>query len=181
MDHGQYDAVCDTHWAAGTLCLIARRTIDEVGFLPEAYFFGYEEYEYSTRTLKCGLRIVYSPKFESIHGDASSHVPGHPVLTVYNMTLNKFIYARRNLTRGQTMTLTLTYLAYLMTLWPLLPGRAGRGCRTLRDFRCRYISAWLAFFDRNKFERVTLDVLLDAQRRIGTSDSWGESWARSSR
>ena len=55
MDRGQYEEVCDTQWAAGTLCLIARRTISEIGFLPEAYFFGCEEYEYSTRALRRGL------------------------------------------------------------------------------------------------------------------------------
>jgi GT2 family glycosyltransferase len=158
--------------------LITRKTIEEIGFIPEAYFFGYEEYEYSVRTLKAGLRIVYSPRFQCVHGDGSSHDPGHPVLMVYNLTLNKFIYARRNLTLSQKRRFTLTYLIYLMTLWPLLPGRASRGCRTFRDFRCRYFSAWLAFLDRNKIERVTLKILLDAQRRIGTSDSWRSSWAR---
>ena len=179
MDRGQYDEVCDTQWAAGTLCLIARRTISEVGFLPEAYYFGYEEYEYSTRTLKRSLRIVYSPKFVCVHGEQSSHKLGHPVLTVYNYTLNKFIYARRNLTPGQRRIMTLRYFAYLLVLWPLLPGRASQNCRTLRDFRCRYISGWLAFFDRNRFERVTLEILTEAQRRIGPSDTWQESWARS--
>ena len=177
-DRGQFEEVCDTQWAACTLCLIARRTIDEVGFLPEAYFFGYEEYEYSTRTLRRGLRIVYSPKFVCVHGEQSSHRVGHPVLMVYNYTLNKFIYARRNLTPLQRLSLTLRYLAYLLVLWPWLPGRASQYCRTLRDFRCRYLSAWLAFFDRNKFERVTLEVLTAAQRRIGPSDTWQESWAR---
>lgn len=181
MYTGQYDEVCDTQWAAGTFCMISRRTISEVGFLPEAYFFGYEEYEYSTRTLKRGLRIMYSPRFCCVHGDAASHEPGHPVLMVYNFTLNKFIYARRNLTPLQNRSFKLRYLVYLLTLWPVLPGRARNGCRTFRDFRCRYISAWLAFFDRNRFERVTLAVLLDAQRRIGTSDSWPESWARVTR
>ena len=177
-DRGQYDQVCDTQWAAGMLCLIARRTISGIGFLPEAYFFGYEEYEYSMRTLKRGLRIVYSPKFVGVHGEQSSHLQGHPVLTVYNYTLNKFIYARRNLTPGQRRSLTLRYLAYLLVLWPLLPGRAAQNCRTFRDFRCRYLSAWLAFFDRNKFEQVTLEILAEAQRRIGPSDTWRESWAR---
>jgi GT2 family glycosyltransferase len=181
MDHGQYDEVCDTQWAAGTLCLIARRTLSEVGFLPEAYFFGYEEYEYSTRTLKLGLRIVYCPGFRCVHGSAASHVQGHPVLTVYNFTLSKFIYARRNLTPWQNRSLTLRYLVYLLTLWPVLPGRAWQGCRTLRDFQCRYVAAWLAFLDRNRFNQVTLEVLLNAQRRIGPSDSWPGSWARLSR
>jgi GT2 family glycosyltransferase len=176
MDRGQYDNICDTQWAAGTLCLFPRATLERLGFLPEEYFFGYEEYEYSTRALKAALRIVYCPKFKYLHKDAASHKPGHPVLMVYNMTLNKFLYARRNLTRAQRRRLTLTYLFYLLTLWPILPGRASRGCRSLRDFRCRYISAWLGFFDRNRSERITLEMLIDAQRRIGTSESWGKSW-----
>jgi GT2 family glycosyltransferase len=178
LDRGQFDNVCDTQWAAGTFFLIARRTINEIGFMPEAYFFGYEEYEYSFRTLKQNLRIVYSPRFVCVHGESSSHKVGHPVLTVYNFTLNKFIFARRNLTAGQRRSLTLMYLGYLLVLWPLLPGRAMKSCRTLRDFRCRYLAAWLAFLDRNKFDRVTLGILNEAQERIGSSDTWQESWAR---
>jgi GT2 family glycosyltransferase len=178
-DRGQYDQVCDTQWAAGTFCLVARRTITAVGFLPEAYFFGYEEYEYSTRTLKRNLRIVYSPTFACVHGEGSSHRRGHPVLTVYNFTLNKFIYARRNLSDRQRTSLTLRYLAYLLVIWPWAPGRARQHCRTWRDFRCRYLSAWFGFLDRNKFERVTAGILAEAQGRIGSSDTWPASWARS--
>jgi len=178
-DRGQYDRVCDTQWAAGTFCLIAGRTIRAVGFLPEAYFFGYEEYEYSTRTLKQNLRIVYCPTFACVHGEGSSHQIGHPVLTVYNFTLNKFIYARRNLSARQRNSLTLRYLAYLLLIWPWAPGRARQHCRTWRDFRCRYISAWFAIFDRNKFKRVTAEILAEAQGRIGSSDTWQASWARS--
>jgi GT2 family glycosyltransferase len=179
VDRGQYDEVCDTQWAAGTFCLIARRTISAVGFLPEAYFFGYEEYEFSTRTLQQNLRIVYSPKFVCVHGERSSHTIGHPVLYVYNFTLNKFIYARRNLSGRQRSSLTLRYFAYLLVVWPLAPGRASQHCRSWRDFRCRYLAAWLGFFDRQKFERVTLEILAEAQRRIGPSDTWQASWARS--
>ena len=181
MDRGQYEEVCDTQWAAGTLCLIARRTISEIGFLPEAYFFGCEEFEYSTRALRHGLGIVYSPRFRCIHGSAASHVQGHPVLTVYNFTLNKFIFARRNMTPSQNSSLTLRYFSYLLALGPVLTGRAIKGCRSLRDFRCRFVAAWLAFFDRNKFEKITLEVLLDAQKRIGPSDSWPGSWGKASR
>ncbi len=178
-DRGQFEEVCDTQWASGTCCLVARRTLSEVGFLPEAYFFGYEEYEYSTRTLRKNLRIVYCPKFVCVHAERASHRIGHPVLNVYNFTLNKFIYARRNLPASQRRILILRYLAYLVVLWPLPPGRASQHCRTFRDFRCRYKAAWLGFLDRNTFERVTLEILADAERRIGPSDTWGVSWGRS--
>src|SRR2546421_3367971 len=88
-DRGQYDAPCETGWASGAMLLVPRRTIEKVGLLPEEYFFGVEEWEYSTSVRTRGLKILYVPSFKSYHYAGGSYRAGHPVLIVYNGFRNK--------------------------------------------------------------------------------------------
>ena len=172
-DVGQYDNDCDTEWASGAMCLVARRAVERAGFLPEEYFFGQEEWDYSTNVIRNGFRIRYCPDFVGVHEQGSSHKDGHPILSVYSGVRNRFIYAQRNLPSWHVALLRIYYCLYLVSFWPL---RAKYGCRTPKDFWARYRAAWLGYIDQFTSHRVDLETLRTAQEKIGISDSWGTSW-----
>lgn len=172
-DVGQYDTECDTEWASGAMSLYPRRTIDRIGFLPEEYFFGQEEWDYSTLIIRSRFRIRYSPAFLGVHEQGSSYKGGHPTLNVYGGTRNRFIYAKRHLPKWRVWLFTAYYGLYLLLLWPL---RAKSGCATRRDFIVRYRAAWLAYWDQFQSNEVKLMSLARAQRRIGESESYKASW-----
>ncbi len=49
----------DTYYFSGCSHAIRRAVFDEVGYYPDNFFYGMEEYDLSFRTLKAGFKIVY--------------------------------------------------------------------------------------------------------------------------
>lgn len=172
-DQGQYDDQCETHWASGAMLLIPRRTIDVVGMLPEEYFFGVEEWDYSTTVRMVGLRILYVPEFEGYHHAGGSYKPGDPTLIVYNGIRNKLIYAQKHLSRPAWLAWRLIFRCYLSLLWPR---KARWGCQTEDDYRARLNAARMAFADHCGVNRVELADLQRAALRIGPTTTWGSAW-----
>src|SRR4030095_15805611 len=89
--------VCETFWASGAMLLIPRRTIEKVGPLPEEYFFGVEEWDYSTAVLAAGLKILYIHTFKGYHDAGGNYKAVDPVLIVYNGIRNKLVFAEKYL------------------------------------------------------------------------------------
>jgi len=67
----------DTYYFSGCAHAIRRSVFNTVGFYPENFFYGMEEYDLSFRTLKAGFKIVYDDRVivmhkESPHGRISN-------------------------------------------------------------------------------------------------------------
>jgi GT2 family glycosyltransferase len=60
-------AVVDTEFAAGTAMLIRRKTLAEIGLLPEEYFFGVDDLDYSVNALRNKFRIVVARRATVLH------------------------------------------------------------------------------------------------------------------
>src|SRR5205823_7687354 len=71
-DHGQYDRVVARGFISGAFMLIKRQVIEAIGMLPEAYFFGKEEWEFSTRAIGAGFTLLYQPSFRVYHESSIS-------------------------------------------------------------------------------------------------------------
>jgi GT2 family glycosyltransferase len=95
LDYGQYDAIEERRFISGALMLIKRSVIERIGMLPEQYFFGKEDWEYSSRAIKAGFTLLYCPAFNLCHEASHSHSPTDPTY-IYNGTLSKILYKRRN-------------------------------------------------------------------------------------
>jgi GT2 family glycosyltransferase len=108
-DVGQFNEPCDTEWASGAMMLIRREVIEKVGCLPEQYFFGVEEWDYSLQVGRAGYRIRYVPEFQGMHPGGGSH-DNHDPKFAYNYYRNKLLFQERHLGR------------YLFRVW-LLPFR----------------------------------------------------------
>jgi GT2 family glycosyltransferase len=108
-DVGQFNEPCDTEWASGAMMLIRREVIEKVGCLPEQYFFGVEEWDYSLQVGRAGYRIRYVSEFQGMHPGGGSH-DNHDPKFAYNYYRNKLLFQERHLGR------------YLFRVW-LLPFR----------------------------------------------------------
>ena len=173
VDRGQYDTTCDTRWASGAMCLVSRAVIEDVGPLPEEYFFGQEEWDYSTAVLRADYRILYVPEFKAFHHAGASYRAGHPVLNVYNGYRNKMMYARKYMNPLFFPAWRLLFWLYLRFGWPRL---ARRSARTEEDYRVLIRAARMAFKDFNGVQRIELDDLIRASERLGPTPTWGSVW-----
>ena len=98
IDRGQYETPCDTGFVTGALMLISRAALAKVGLLPEEYFFGVEEWDFSTRIQRAGLKLYYVPGFVAYHAADGSHWNYDPKF-VYNAYRNKLIFQQAHLPR----------------------------------------------------------------------------------
>jgi GT2 family glycosyltransferase len=172
-DDGRWDTTIETSWASGAMLLIPRRTIESIGLLPEEYFFGVEEWDYSTSVTKAGMKIMYVPDFKGYHYPGGSYKAGHPVLIVYNGIRNKLIYAQKHLSTPAWLVWKQVFRGYLQFGWPR---RARWGCQTEADYTARLKAARLAFADHRGLHPVELSDLERAGKAIGPTPTWGNGW-----
>ena len=51
------------------------------------------------------------------------------------------------------------------------------GCNCKEDYLARKKAAKLAFYDHKKIKKVTLEVLHNAAKKIGSTPTWNLDWA----
>lgn len=158
-DRGQYEAVAEREFISGALMLIRRAVVERIGELPEAYFFGKEEWEYSTRARQAGFRLCYQPAARVAH-EASNSTDATDLMYVYNGTLSKILYKRRNFSRTAYTLWDTCYAIYLFVLFPLkyaLQTRDYLAQAAPEELRRVMCEAWR---DARGLEQVTLELLM---------------------
>ena len=60
----------DTYYFSGCAHAIRRTVFDTVGYYPENFFYGMEEYDLSYRALKAGFKIVYDDRVVVMHKES---------------------------------------------------------------------------------------------------------------
>lgn len=165
-DRGQYDTAADRTFISGALMLIRRRVLERLGELPEAYFFGKEEWEYSTRAIRAGFVLRYEPSFRVLHEASDSHEWTDPTY-VYNGTLSKVLYRRRNLSVPAFALWWAVFRAYLEFLLPLRHAlQRGRFLKGM-PFTTLRAAMRSAVRDVPGCEKVTLEMLERFRRDSG--------------
>ena len=66
----QHKSFFETYYYAGGAHAIKREVIENIGFYPEDFFYGMEEYDLSYRILNAGYSIVYSDKIVMLHKES---------------------------------------------------------------------------------------------------------------
>lgn len=173
-DRGQYAEVAETGYVSGALMLIKREVLERVGLLPEAYFFGYEDREYSLQVLRSGYRLLYHPRMVAYHEAGGSHQPADSVF-LYNDALSRILYKRRTLSRTSFRLWLAVFRIYVELLLPVralvqrsrfIPGATPR---RLRDI------AREAITDANRIERINAETLAAYRARHGSARPQAES------
>jgi len=95
LDIGQYDKVDKRLVVSGALMLIKRKVFENVGLLPEEYFFGCEDVDFCINVHRNGFKILYSPNFVAYHkgGRSSGKNPKY----IYNYFLHRILLINRNI------------------------------------------------------------------------------------
>lgn len=99
IDRGQYDQPGEVGFVTGAFMLITRRVLEKIGLLPEEYFFGTEEQDYSFKVRRAGYKLYYVPGFVAYHQGDGSHWNWDPKY-VYNGYRNKLIFQEKYLPPG---------------------------------------------------------------------------------
>lgn len=71
-DRGQSDRVVDRDFVYANGMLIRRQVVEAISYLDTTFFFGIEEYDYSTRATRAGFRVVYVPTSKIWHKGGAS-------------------------------------------------------------------------------------------------------------
>lgn len=107
-DHGQYEKAHPTPYAHGAAMMTRRKTVEEVGLMPECYFLYYEELDWSMMFTRAGYEIWYDPSATIYHKESQTTGQASPLRT-YFITRNRLLFAHRNIHRPMRF-LTYGYL-----------------------------------------------------------------------
>jgi GT2 family glycosyltransferase len=99
VDQGRYDRAEEVDFVTGALMLIRREVLEKVGLLPEEYFFGVEEFDYSVAVKRAGYALYYVPEFLVYHRGDGSHGNYDPKY-VYIYYRQKLIFMEKYLPKG---------------------------------------------------------------------------------
>ena len=93
-DGGQFDEPCEVGFSTGALMLIKRTVLGQIGLLPEAYFFGQEEWDYSLAARQAGFKLYFAPGCVTYHKSDGSHRNTSPKF-LYNGFRNRLIFHKK--------------------------------------------------------------------------------------
>ncbi|MDX6286401.1 MAG: hypothetical protein QOG53_1886 [Frankiales bacterium] len=126
LDSGQCDRASDVTFLSLAFAVARREVVERVGLLSEDYFFGQEEWDYSLRVRRAGLRLRYEPSVVCLHGGDGSHKNTAPEF-IYNGYRNKLIFQKTHLPRPVYWLWWLAFATYTKTIMPRrvrrLPGQ----------------------------------------------------------
>lgn len=115
----------------GGACAIRRAVLDEVGGLPEAFFYAHEETDFAWRALNAGYRIVYDAEAVLYH---PAVVPTRHEMFYRLNARNRVWLARRNL----PWPLGVCYLS----VWTVLTVARERRSAALRPWFSGFVEGW---------------------------------------
>lgn len=116
-DRGQVDRARDVTAVSLAFAFVRRDVFTSVGILAENYFFGQEEWDYSLRVARAGLRLRYEPSLECIHGGDGSHDNNAPEY-VYLGYRHKMIFQQTYLTGLGFQVWRILFRLYAYTILP---------------------------------------------------------------
>lgn len=117
-DVGQYDEVSKRDFVSGALMLVKDEVFERIEYLPEEYFFGKEDWEFSLRANRAGFDLIYCPRFTVYHEASDSHDTSDPAF-IYNGVASKILFKRRNMRTGKFYVWYSIYRVYIKYLLPI--------------------------------------------------------------
>jgi GT2 family glycosyltransferase len=118
VDIGQFDKQREVHFVSGALMLIKKEALCKAGYLPEEYFFGAEEWDFSIKVHKYGYKLFYIPDFVCYHKVGGAHKRFDPKF-IYNTYYNKILFQKKFLPPLLYRLWDILFLAYFKTIFPL--------------------------------------------------------------
>ena len=108
-DGPRFNTTHDVDTVPGTVMLLTRAALDDVGFFDERFFAYHEDLDWCTRARARGWRICFAPNARATHrGEGSFAVRGHATPARYLAARNSVLFARKHGNFGQRLQLALT-------------------------------------------------------------------------
>jgi GT2 family glycosyltransferase len=99
VDDGQFDKEQKVELISGCMMLVPTKVFEQVGLLPDEYFFGVEEWDFSVRVRKAGYDLWYVPDSVIWHKVTSSVDQSfNEPWQIYNLERSRLIFASNHLT-----------------------------------------------------------------------------------
>ena len=111
-------AAIPTRFCTGAMMLIPKRILTEVGLLPEEYFFGVEEWDYSLNVMRKGYHLYFVPKSVAYHYAAGS-IKGKSIKYHYGYYRNKLIFQKKYLPAPLFWVWKISFSLYVNLILPL--------------------------------------------------------------
>lgn len=92
VDHGQFETPTETDFATGCCLAFTKKTLDKIGLMDEKYFLYYEDSDWSLRTQKHGLKIIFEPRSVIYHKNAGSTGGSGSSTQQYYQTRNRIYF-----------------------------------------------------------------------------------------
>jgi GT2 family glycosyltransferase len=97
-NHPDINKVNEVGFVTCCLALVKAEVFTKIGLLPEAYFFGSEEWEFSLRAKRAGYKLMYTPKAIIYHKVGRSHDHTSAKM-LYNTYRNRILFVKRNFSK----------------------------------------------------------------------------------
>ena len=133
-DTGRFDRTEESEACTGAMMFIPRRVLESVGLLPEEYFFGQEEWDYSLTVRRAGFKLYYCPDAVVYHHADGSHHNLAPKF-IYCGMRNRLIFQSKFLPKSVFPLWSWTYSFYVNYLAPF---RLNLTTRELHAFRAAH-------------------------------------------
>jgi GT2 family glycosyltransferase len=115
VDRGQYDAPRDVTFLPGTVWLVARALLEQVGRLDDGFFCYVEDVDFCLRAVKSGARLRYEPRSIVVHEGSAASGGGYTSFRKYMNSRGAF----RLLRKHGTVARWLRFLCADVLTWPL--------------------------------------------------------------
>jgi GT2 family glycosyltransferase len=174
VDRGKFEEPCEVGFIIGALLLIKREVLEQVGLLPEEYFFGVEDLDYSLMVQRRGYKLYYVPQFIAYHLGGGSQAATWNPRYVYNSYRGKLILLEKYLPWGMFRLWKLLLMIYARFIaryrWRRLAKKYGYGRNGEVGYQEMEFALQQAITDHNKdkLSEATLlhfDELLKQARR----------------
>jgi GT2 family glycosyltransferase len=148
------DEVGEVGFVTCCLALVKKEVFSEIGLLPEAYFFGSEEWEFSLRAERIGFKLVYNPNCIIYHKVGRSHDYTSAKM-LYNTYRNRILFVKRNFSKIHFIVFANVFLIQKLIQRTFKKGN-------LQNFECKesfYIlkEAYLDSFRYNEVKKIHWD------------------------
>lgn len=152
-----------TRFCTGAMMLIPRHILTQVGLLPEEYFFGVEEWDYSLNVMRHGYHLYFVPEAVAYHY-ATGSVEVKSIKYHYNFYRNKLIIQRKYLSPPLFWLWKAAFQVYIYLILPVRTPFIHNGAISPRSLA---FAARSAIADQKGLNPISLQDILDFEVRLG--------------
>lgn len=147
---------------AGSCFFVKKEVIKKSGFIPEEYFFYFEETDFCLAARKSGFRIVLEPGAVVYHKGGASSNPQISPFSRYYFTRNLFIFMKKNAPKKKWIKFAITGTAKILFRIMLnlggilIKGEAKRRITWVKAYLKGMIDFWQGKIDRADYSWLSV-------------------------